>query len=181
MTPTGLLSILLAAGIILGIGLALFGVVKREQGKTLRVSGTLMLFACLFALMYLLATQGRSQKSLSKNKHLIVSYQVSEKDSLGTTLIRMNGLDNYPKPLYLLGSGDTLLLFNQEAGVIEELVLKGQNTLTFPCMETESWSAFCGSFELNSSSGNQTVYQRQTERGGSILFEEIKIKSLKNP
>lgn len=171
----------MAAGIILGIVLALFGFVKRAQGKMMFFSGIVMLFGCLFGLMYLVANFGTIHSNGGNKKHLIAYYQVAQKDSSGNTTAQTNGLENYPKPLYLVGSGDTLTLFNQEAGVLQQNITKGKSHLLFPCYKSSFWTAFCGEYELVSEMDNRSTYQKETEFQGSIYFEELQVKSIKNP
>ncbi|MGB0423329.1 MAG: hypothetical protein ACPGED_03355 [Flavobacteriales bacterium] len=181
MNSIALLSLLLAAGIIIGIGLTLFGFIKRAQGKTMRFSGIALLFACLFGLMLLLANHGQKRSEAQDNKQLILSYQVLEQDSLGNLISKSNGLENYPKPVYLVGNSDTLILFNKEAGILQDLIVRSSNDLYFPCFNETSWSAFCGNFHLESSTGPQLIYSKQKKINGSVFLEEIQVQSIKNP
>jgi len=181
VSSIGMLSLLLAAGIILGIILAIFGFVRRAQGKMMFFYGIVMLFGCLFGLMYLVANFGTIPSNGVNNKHLIAYYQVTKKDSSGNTTSQINGLDNYPKPIYLVGSGDTLALFNQESGALQQNITKSKSHLRFPCYKSSFWTAFCGEYELVSEIDNRSTYQKKSVFQGSTYFEQLQVKSIKNP
>lgn len=178
METIGLLSLLLALGTVVGLALAVFGVLNRKRNKLLLPVGAVVFMLAFGGLLFLLSRYGTENTDSVQTiqKRLVTSYQYTWTDTLGVSETQ-NMLKYVPSPLFI--NGDTSFVAYQEAqGILARGTFLENGDFRFEEESKQTYSPLQGTFQLTFQAGSTLEFERKSGpyRNGHTAYETITMK-----